>query len=158
LLSLPEDSVENLEHEAMKRGINPKTRLIFTPRSPKADHLERMALYADLFLDTPRFNAHTSAVDALWAGVPLLTVPDELMIGRVSASLLTAARVPELIASDLAQYEEIAVSLAKDPSRYEHIRKKVLDGRRYVFDTADWTRRFEKGLKLAWQTRLQSSQ
>jgi predicted O-linked N-acetylglucosamine transferase (SPINDLY family) len=71
------------------------------------------------------FKGHTSAVDALWSGVPLITVPGELLIGRVSASLLTAAKVPELIASDLEEYEETAVKLAKDSKFYNQIRQKV---------------------------------
>ena len=90
-------------------------RLVFAPFTATVeDHLARLRL-ADLFLDTLPYNSHTSTCDALFAGVPLVTCPGATFAGRVAASALKAHGVPELIAESLADYEEIALSLARDP-------------------------------------------
>ncbi|MCX7280875.1 MAG: tetratricopeptide repeat protein [Alphaproteobacteria bacterium] len=103
----------NLRKEAAARGIAPE-RLIFAGRTTPDAHLARQQL-ADLFLDTLPYNAHTTASDALWASLPLLTVPGHSFPARVAASILQAAGLPELIADDFAAYEAKALELARNP-------------------------------------------
>lgn len=112
LLASGETAEENLKREAEKRGISPE-RIIFADRLPLDEHLARHKV-ADLFLDTFNYNAHTTASDALWAGLPLLTLPGKQFAARVGASLLTAFGTPELIAKDLEDYKSIALSYAHD--------------------------------------------
>ncbi|MBV8143601.1 MAG: tetratricopeptide repeat protein, partial [Gammaproteobacteria bacterium] len=103
----------NLTAEAVRRGIQAE-RLVFAPRVPKVeDHLARHQL-ADLFLDTLPYNAHTTASDALWCGLPVLTCLGRNFPGRVAASLLEALALPELIATSLEDYESRAVEMARD--------------------------------------------
>jgi protein O-GlcNAc transferase len=104
----------NLRREAQVRGVDP-ARLIFAPRVPAMDHLARHG-HADLFLDTLPFNAHVTAADALWAGLPIVTCLGSAFAGRVAASLLHAAGLPELITADLDQYEQLALRLAREPN------------------------------------------
>src|SRR5690606_37454309 len=103
---------DNLTREAALRDIDP-TRLVFAPRVPIAEHLARHAL-ADLFLDTLPYNAHTTASDALWMGVPLITCPGHTFTSRVAGSLLHAAGLPELVADSLDAYEALALQLANE--------------------------------------------
>jgi protein O-GlcNAc transferase len=134
----------NLRKEATARGIDP-ARLIFATRTPGlAEHLARHKL-ADLFLDTLPFNAHTTAADALWAGLPVLTHCGETFAGRVAASLLNAIGLPELIAENPAAYEALALELATDPGRLSAIRSKLAANRLSspLFDTARYTRHIE---------------
>ncbi len=105
----------NLGREAAARGIDP-ARLVFAPTAPLDVHLARHAL-AGLFLDTLPYNAHATAADALWAGLPVLTCKGEAFAGRVAAGLLQAMGLPELITETLADYEETALELARDPAR-----------------------------------------
>ena len=114
----------NLRREAQARGISPE-RLIFAPRMPLANHLARYRL-ADLFLDTLPVNAHTTASDALWVGLPVLTCLGNAFVGRVAASLLNAVGLPELITTSLAQYEQLALELARAPERLQAMRQKLL--------------------------------
>src|SRR2546423_7072759 len=108
-------SVErNLRNEAQRRGIDPD-RLVFADRLPNADHLARHRL-ADLFLDTLPYNAHTTASDALWAGLPVLTCCGRTFAARVAASLLDALELPELVTHSLEEYEAVALRLATDPA------------------------------------------
>ena len=116
-------SVANLQLEAQRRGVN-RDRLIFAQKIPLPDHLARHQA-ADLFLDTLPYNAHTTASDSLWAGLPLITCSGESFASRVSASLLTALNLPELIASSQPDYETLAVDLAINPDRLKIIRKKL---------------------------------
>jgi protein O-GlcNAc transferase len=136
--------VENLKREAASRGVTAE-RLVFAGRMPLlSEHLARHRL-ADLFLDTLPFNAHTTANDALWAGLPVLTLLGDAFPGRVAASLLNAIELPELITHTEAEYEALAVDLASDPGRLRLIRKK-LDGNRLtkpLFDTTLITRHLE---------------
>jgi protein O-GlcNAc transferase len=113
----------NLRREASAHGIDP-TRLVFGERMPRDEHLARHRL-ADLFLDTLPYNAHTTASDALWAGLPVLTCIGNSFAARVAASLLTALDMKELIVDDKQKYEELAVSLAKDPISLGEIRDKL---------------------------------
>jgi predicted O-linked N-acetylglucosamine transferase (SPINDLY family) len=141
-------TIANLRAEAARRGISPE-RLIFAHPQPLADHLARHAL-AGLFLDTTPYNAHTAASDALWAGLPILTLPNETFAGRVAASLLRATSLPEpaltgLIAATESEYEQRAVALAQDPERLLSLRTHLLQSRATapLFDTATFTRHLE---------------
>ncbi len=136
-------AAHNLRREAQDRGVNP-LRLVFAQRLPVQEHLARHRA-ADLFLDTLPYNAHTTASDALWAGLPVLTRPGEAFASRVAASLLAAVELPELITRTADDYEALAVELATDPARLNALRQK-LDRNRLttpLFDTALYTRHIE---------------
>jgi protein O-GlcNAc transferase len=141
----------NLQHEARTRGIAPE-RLIFSPTLPLADHLARLAL-ADVALDTFPCNSHTTGSDALWAGVPLVTRMGDTFASRVAASLLHAARLPELVTHDWDSYFSLAKSLALDPNRLAAIRGKLSAGRSAVplFDTPRFTRDLERLYCRIWE-------
>jgi protein O-GlcNAc transferase len=134
----------NLRREAAARGVSPE-RLIFAGRLSRAeDHLARHRA-ADLFLDTYPFNAHTTASNALWAGLPVLTCIGDSYAARVAASLLNAVGLPELVATTQEQYEAMAVELASDPARLTALKEK-LDRNRLtmpLFDTELFTRHLE---------------
>lgn len=133
----------NLRREAQLRGINPE-RLIFAKRMGTAEHLARQRL-ADLFIDTLPYNAHTTASDALWAGLPVLTCAGEAFAGRVAASLLDAARLPELIAATPAHYESVAIELARSPEQLAAFKRRLSENRLScpLFDTPLFTRHIE---------------
>lgn len=132
----------NLRKEAAARGIGPE-RLIFAGRTTPDQHLARQPL-ADLFLDTLPYNAHTTASDALWAGLPLVTLPGKSFPARVAASILEAANLPELIAPDLPGYEALALKLAREPAALKAIRDRLADKNTMpLFDTARFTRNLE---------------
>lgn len=133
---------ENLRAAAAARGIDP-ARLIFAPINPHAPHLARLAL-GDLFLDSLPYNAHTTGSDSLWMGVPLLTCRGTTFPGRVAASLLTAAGLPELITETLADYEARAVEIARNPALLAGLKDKLarIDATP-LFDTARYTRELE---------------
>jgi predicted O-linked N-acetylglucosamine transferase (SPINDLY family) len=121
-------AVSNLKMEASSRGIDPK-RLIFASRMPlPADHLARLRV-ADLFLDTLPYNAHATANDALWAGLPVLTLQGETFQGRVAASLLNAIGLPEMVVTTAEAYVALAIGLATDPERLQAIRRKLASNR-----------------------------
>jgi predicted O-linked N-acetylglucosamine transferase (SPINDLY family) len=118
----------NLKLEAEKRGVD-SSRLIFASKLPLDQHLARLRL-ADLFLDTLPYNAHTTASDALWAGLPLLTCPGKSFASRVAASLLHAVELPELVMDSLEAYEAKAIELAKDTSQLNAIKLKLEQNRK----------------------------
>ena len=124
LLGDNEGAERNLRKEAQRRGIDP-SRLVFAGRLPPAEHLARHRL-ADLFLDTLPYNAHTTASDALWAGLPVLTCKGEAFAGRVAASLLHAVGIPELITSNLEDYQTLALKLARDPALLAEIKARLV--------------------------------
>ena len=136
-------AAENLRREAQQRGIN-QERLVFAKRMPLPEHLARHRA-ADLFIDTLPYNAHTTASDALWAGLPVLTSTGEAFASRVAASLLTAIDLPELITSTQEDYEKLAVELATNPERLEAIKKKLERNRLTtpLFDTKLFTKHIE---------------
>jgi predicted O-linked N-acetylglucosamine transferase (SPINDLY family) len=157
ILSLVEGSVlwllidnavakENLIKEAAARGIA-SSRLVFADRMPLPEHLARHR-QADLFLDTLPYNAHTTASDALWAGLPLLTLVGSSFAGRVAASLLTAIGLPELITTTKEDYQGLAVELATNPQKLAAIKQKLAENRLTtpLFDTP----RFTKDLEAAY--------
>ena len=134
---------QNLLDEAQRRGIGAE-RLFWATGLPLGEHLARIQA-ADLFLDTMPVNAHTTASDALWAGVPVLTVLGDAFVSRVAASLLAAAGLPELIAQDLDGYQQIALQLARDRDRLRALRARLAAQRHTcaLFDSARYTRDFE---------------
>ena len=117
-------AMANLRRAAESHGIAPK-RLVFAGHVAPEVHLARHAL-ADLFLDILPYNAHATACDALWAGLPVLTCPGNSFSGRVAASLLHAVGMPELIAQTPEDYEAMAVSLAHDRPRLGALKQKLL--------------------------------
>ncbi|MGZ5602068.1 MAG: tetratricopeptide repeat protein [Methylobacter sp.] len=121
------EAVNNLKKEAELRGVNAE-RLIFAKRIPLHEHLARHRL-ADLFLDTLPYNAHTTASDALWAGLPVLTCIGETFASRVAASLLNAIHLPELITSTPEIYEAVAIEIANSPNKLMEIKKRLADNR-----------------------------
>lgn len=137
----------NLRKEAAARGIAPE-RLVFAPRAALPDHLARHAC-ADLFLDTLPYNAHTTASDALWAGLPLLTCAGATFAGRVATSLLTHVGLPDLVASSPDDYERRAVALATDPQALAALRARLEANRLTtpLFDTARFTRQLERAFE-----------
>jgi predicted O-linked N-acetylglucosamine transferase (SPINDLY family) len=141
-------AVANLKREAEARGIAP-SRLVFAPRVPLDVHLARHRL-ADLFLDTFPFNAHTTASDALWTGLPLVTLRGETFVSRVATSLLAAVGLPELAADTLADYEALAFKLAREPQTLAKLKERLESGRLTtpLFDTD----RFRRNIESAYTT------
>ena len=119
-------------------------RLVFAKRLSHPDHLARHCL-ADLFLDTLAYNAHTTASDALWAGLPVITCIGETFASRVAASLLNAIELPELITTTLDNYQRLAIDLATAPEKLAEIKRKLARNRLTtpLFDTKLFTRRIE---------------
>ena len=143
-------AVGNLRATAMRHGIAPQ-RLIFAGRMAPSDHLSRLRA-ADLFVDTFCYNAHTTASDALWVGLPVLTKLGDTFAGRVAASLLTAIGLPDLITRSPADYEELAVTLATEPSRLTDIKARLGANRLSypLFDTRRFTRNMEIAYRQMW--------
>jgi predicted O-linked N-acetylglucosamine transferase (SPINDLY family) len=142
---------DNLRMEAEKRGVA-ADRLIFAPRMQPEDHLARHRL-ADLFLDTSPYNAHTTASDALAAGLPVVTCLGSTFAGRVAASLLSAIGLPELITSSLGEYETLALKLAREPDLLAGIKSKLDRNRQTfpLFDTARFARHLEAAYEVMWE-------
>ncbi len=138
-----EAAESNLRTEARRRGVDPD-RLVFGGRLPILDYMARYRS-ADLFLDTLPYNAGTTASDALWAGLPVLTCTGATFASRVAASLLQAIDLPELITTNQEQYEELAVDLATNPQRLAGLRQRLADNRltSRLFDTERFTRHLE---------------
>ena len=143
-----------LRREAARRGVS-ADRLVFAPQLPLARHLARYRV-ADLFLDTFPCGGHTTASDALWVGLPVVTRLGDSFAARVAASLLTAIGLPELITSSAAQYEALAVELATDPLRLAAVRTKLDLNRPTapLFDTPRFTRDLEQGYVLVYERYL----
>lgn len=141
----------NMRRETAARSVDPR-RLIFAPPLERAQHLARLGA-ADLFLDTMPYNAHNTAVEALWAGVPLVTCTGTSMAARVATSVLSAAGLPELAVRSLADYEALALALARAPDRLAALRVKLADAREKsaLFDITGYCRRLE----AAYQAMLQ---
>ena len=141
----------NLRKEATQRGLDPN-RLIFATRMDLPEHLARHTA-ADLFLDTLPYNAHTTASDALWAGLPVLTCMGESFASRVAASLLNAIGLPELVTETRADYEALAVELATNPGKLQEIKEKLGRNRLTtpLFDTALFTKHIEAAYSLMYE-------
>jgi predicted O-linked N-acetylglucosamine transferase (SPINDLY family) len=151
LLAGNETATVNLRKEAQKRGVAPE-RVIFAQRMDLPDHLARHRA-ADLVVDTFYYGAHTTASDALWAGVPVLTKAGETFASRVGASLLTAVGLPDLITHTVADYEDLAVALATQPERLAALKQRLADNRLTcpLFDTARYARYIETAYLQMWE-------
>ena len=134
---------KNLKKEAEVRGVAAE-RIIFGQRLASAEYLARY-LACDLFLDTAPYNAGTTASDALWAGLPVLTFKGETFAGRMASSLLNSIGLNELITSTPEEYEELAIELANNPERLAAIKRKLADNRNTapLFDTDSFTKNLE---------------
>ena len=145
---LDDTATDVLRTEAAARGIDP-TRLVFSPKIDAGAHLARSAA-ADLALDTMPYGAHTTSSDALWAGVPVVTVLGPSFAGRVAASLLTAIGAPELIAATLEDYEALALALARDPARLVALKAKLAANRHTapLFDADRFRRHIERSYEM----------
>ena len=142
---------DNLRREAAERGVDP-ARLVFAPRAPYPEHLARHR-HADLFLDTLPYNAATTASDALWAGVPLLTCPGRSFVSRIAGSLLSAVPLPELIAPSLEHYEARALRLATHPTELRAIRQALERGKtERLFNPPRFRQHIEAAYARMWES------
>lgn len=142
----------NLQREAEARGVSAR-RLVFAPKVPlNEDHLARVRL-AGLFLDTFHYTAHATAVDALWAGVPVLTCAGQTFASRVAASLLGAVGLPELVTHSPAEYEALALRFGREPASLSTISDKLVRHRRTfpLFDTRRFARHLERAYMRMWE-------
>lgn len=141
----------NLRREAQSRGIDPR-RLVFAPRVDYAEHLARLTL-ADVFLDTLPFNAGTTASDALWAGVPVVTRPGEAFAARMAASLLHAIGMPDLVTHTPEEYVALAVRLGNDPAFLAATKARLSANRttQPLFDTERFRRHLEAAYVAMWE-------
>ncbi len=141
---------DNLRRAAELRGIDPD-RLVFAPRLGPELHLARHR-HADLFIDTFNVNAHTTASDALWVGLPVVTLPGRQFAARVAASLLGAVGLQDLAVPDAAAYESLVRDLAGNPERLSELRRHLAMARDTapLFDTPRYARDFERGLDMAF--------
>jgi len=151
LLADNQSVMTNLKNEAIKRGVR-EDKIIFAERMPLADHLARHQ-HADLFLDTTAYNAHTTASDALWAGLPVLTLIGQSFPTRVAASLLNAIGMPELITYSQDAYEALAIELAMNPMKLAEIKQKLTKNRLNtpLFNTALFTKHLESAYTEIYQ-------
>ena len=152
-LSRASDAVmRNLRAAAVAHGIDP-TRLVFAPRTAHlADHLARHRL-ADMFLDTLPYNAHATASDALWAGLPVVTCAGRSLAGCVAASLLEATGLADLVTHDLSQYEALALRLARDGAAIARVKARLAQNRASspLFDTDRFRRHIEAAYVTMWE-------
>ena len=152
LVSRGELAQANLRKEAALRGVDPQ-RLVFAGRVPLVeDHLARYR-QADLFLDTHPYNAHTTAADALMAGLPVLTYMGHSFPSRVAGSLLMALGVPELITHSPQAYEDMAIALATQPDQLREVQTRVVQNlaSQPLFDTPAFCRNLEATLIAMWR-------
>jgi protein O-GlcNAc transferase len=155
LRGIAEEARKNLEREAQSRGVQAH-RLVYAPHvAGMGEHLARQSL-ADLYLDTLPYNAHSTAVDALWAGVPVLTCAGRSFASRVAASALTAVGLEGLITQDLEQYERRGLELTRDPEQLRSLRSRLESARASapLFDTARYTRDLEDAFRYMHQRAL----
>jgi predicted O-linked N-acetylglucosamine transferase (SPINDLY family) len=150
LLDTGAEAKGNLRREAAAAGIDPQ-RLIFAPRVAVGAHVARNAV-ADLFLDTYPYGAHTTANDALLAGLPLVTLAGETLASRIAGSQLAAIGLPELITTTRAEYEALALALATEPERLAALRARLAENRRRLplFDMDRYARDFETAMEQVW--------
>jgi predicted O-linked N-acetylglucosamine transferase (SPINDLY family) len=149
------EAIPNLKKEAASRGID-TSRIIFATRIQEIEkHLARIAL-ADLFLDTFPYNAHTSAIDTLWAGVPIVTRMGRSFASRLAGSLLKSVGLDDLVTDNSKDYEELAVSLALNPAKLKHYRNLLEKNRstHRLFNTKLYTKNFEKAIEQMYHKYL----
>jgi len=142
---------ENLQREAQVRGVD-SSRLIFAPRRIYADYMAHLQL-ADIYLDTWAYNAGTTASEALWMGVPVVTKVGGAFSSRMAGSLLRAAGLPELATATAGEYEEVIYALATESTRRAALKRKIRARRDAMplFDAARYTRHLEAAFQLMWQ-------
>lgn len=147
LLGSQTATIMNLKREAEWQGVDPR-RILFAPKINHLDHIARMSA-ADLFLDTRYCNAHTTAAEALWAGLPVLTCPGNTYASRVGKSLLKSCELPELIAKDWNEYRELALRAAHDAQWLSGLRARLAESRlrSAVFDVKRQARNVEKAYR-----------
>jgi len=153
LYSHPRAAANRLRDYARRQDF-PTDRIIFAPPcSPKLQHMKRLTL-ADLYLDTLVYNGHTTASDVLWAGVPIVTVKGSNWPSLVATSLARSVGLPEMVATSLEEYEEMAVDLASNPEKLQGLRSKLCRNRltQPLFDNERWVRSFENALETIWKT------
>ena len=150
LLQPTTDTEHNLRREAQERGIAPE-RLVFAPRQSLSGHLGRLQL-ADLALDTYPYTSHTTASDALWAGVPLVTRLGDTFASRVAASVVHAAGLPELVTQTPEDYYRLALELATQPDRLAEMKSRLAANRMScpLFDSARFTHDLERLYQRMW--------
>jgi predicted O-linked N-acetylglucosamine transferase (SPINDLY family) len=148
-------AANHLRGAARDAGVAPE-RLIFAPRVATAEHLARH-VHADVFLDTFPYNAHTTASDALWMGLPVVTRTGASFASRVAASLLQASSLPELVVETVDDYERLAIDLAHDASRRSKIRQLLLSVRdsAALFDLERFTRHIERAYQTIHRRHLE---
>jgi protein O-GlcNAc transferase len=151
LLADSPTATANLHGNAAERGVDPR-RVLFAPRRPLDEHLARQRA-ADLFLDTWPCNAHTTASDALWAGLPVLTRAGRSFASRVGASLLNAIGLPQLVTDGAQAYENLALRLAGDPEELGALRRQLASNRLSapLFDTARTTQDLEAAYRAVYE-------
>ena len=144
----------NLSKEAKQQGIDP-SRIVFAEKLSYSKHLARHK-HADLFIDTFNYNAHTTASDALWAGLPIVTKQGQQFSARVTSSLLSACGLPELITKNEKEYEELIYELATNPKKLKTISLKLSENKKnkHLFNTKQYTNNFENGLQKAYDLYL----
>jgi predicted O-linked N-acetylglucosamine transferase (SPINDLY family) len=146
-----EHAQSNIRAEASRLGIDP-SRIEYASSVDHPEHMARLAA-ADLFLDSWFYNAHTTASDALWAGLPVLTLKGNTFPGRVGASLLTALNLPELITTSAGEYKNVAISLAKSPEKLASVKEKLAQNKlsTSLFDTSRFTRNLESAYEAMYE-------
>jgi len=145
---------KNLREEAKRRGIGPE-RLVFSSALPGPEYLARYRL-ADLFLDTFPYNAGTTASDALMVGLPVLTRSGNSFPSRMAGSILKAIGAPELVTHTIAEYESLAVELAKNSSKLKSIRQKINTNKKLapLFDSPKTTKNIERAYQEMYKRYL----
>jgi predicted O-linked N-acetylglucosamine transferase (SPINDLY family) len=153
LLESGPDAAQHLMEEARRAGTDP-LRLVFAPHVPVKEHLARHAA-ADLFVDTFPYGAHTTSNDALLAGLPVVSCAGETLVSRIAGSQLHAIGLPELVTASLAEYEALALRLAREPDTLSALRAKLAANRHThpLFDMARYTQDFEALLLHTWDER-----
>jgi protein O-GlcNAc transferase len=154
LLDHSAESEDNLRREAESRGVE-ADRLVFAPRVPLAEHLGRLPL-ADVALDTFPYNGHTNTSDALWMGVPVVTLTGRSFASRVAGSILTTHGVPELVTPSPEEYEALALALTREAERLRQLRERIRAGRDRspLFNTPRFCKQLEaayRGMVGAWR-------
>jgi predicted O-linked N-acetylglucosamine transferase (SPINDLY family) len=149
------EAIPNLKKEAASRGID-TDRIIFASRIREIEkHLARIAL-ADLFLDTFPYNAHTSAIDTLWAGLPIVTRMGRSFASRLAGSLLKSTGLDDLVTNNISDYEELAVELALSPEKLKYYRNVLQKNRstHRLFNTNLYNKNYEKAIEQMYQRHI----
>jgi protein O-GlcNAc transferase len=154
LLQLTTEAAQALTAAAGTRGIS-EDRIIFAPFLPSREHLARVG-HADLGLDCFPYGSHTTASDMLWAGIPIVALAGETFASRVSASILRAAGLPDLITTSMEDYSSLALRLAEERDELARLRARIADSRRgsSLFDTERFTRKLEAAYSAMWPRHL----